>query len=133
MYLSNTELLTSLGCPLNAVFHVLQGPVTQDAGTPLPSLLQIFNLSLTSVAVLERRERESERVSEREREREREKGGDGRRRFCGKCQQFASTVTSTCDRWDRYRGARQIVAAYQDKTNFGPQIAAAALEKFVRR
>jgi hypothetical protein len=27
MYLSNTEPLTSLGCPLNAVFNVLRGPV----------------------------------------------------------------------------------------------------------
>jgi hypothetical protein len=30
-----------LSCLLNAVFHVLRGPVPQDAGTPLLSLLQI--------------------------------------------------------------------------------------------
>jgi hypothetical protein len=42
MYLSNTEPLTSLGCPLNAIFHVPCGPVPQDAGTPLLLLLQIF-------------------------------------------------------------------------------------------
>jgi hypothetical protein len=29
---------------LNAVFHVLRGPVPQDAETPLLLLLQIFSL-----------------------------------------------------------------------------------------
>jgi hypothetical protein len=47
------EPLTSLGCLLNAVFHVLRGPVSQDAGTPLLSLLHMFNLSEISIAVLE--------------------------------------------------------------------------------
>jgi hypothetical protein len=31
IYLSNTEPLISLGCPLNVVFHVLRGPMPQDA------------------------------------------------------------------------------------------------------
>jgi hypothetical protein len=53
IYLTNTEPLTSLSCPLNGIFHVLGGPVPQDAGTPLLSLLQIFNLSIISIAVLE--------------------------------------------------------------------------------
>jgi hypothetical protein len=53
MYLSNTEPLTSLSCPLNAVFHALRGTVPRDAGTPLLLLLQIFNLSIISIAVLE--------------------------------------------------------------------------------
>jgi hypothetical protein len=44
IYLSNTEPLTSLSCPLNAVFHVLRGPVPQDAGKPSHLLLQIVNL-----------------------------------------------------------------------------------------
>jgi hypothetical protein len=48
-----THVLASLVCPLNAVFHVLRGPVPQDAGTPLLSLLQIFNLSIISIVVLE--------------------------------------------------------------------------------
>jgi hypothetical protein len=52
MYFSNTEL-TSLSCPLNAVFHVLCGTVTQDAGTPSHLLLQIFNISIISIAVVE--------------------------------------------------------------------------------
>jgi hypothetical protein len=51
MYLSNTEPLTSLGYPLNAVFHVLRGPVSQNAGTALLLLLQIFNLSLIPIEV----------------------------------------------------------------------------------
>jgi hypothetical protein len=54
MYLFNTEPLTSLGkCPLNAVLHVLCGPVPQHAGTPSLSLLHILNLSIISIAVLE--------------------------------------------------------------------------------
>jgi hypothetical protein len=53
MYLLNTEPSTSLGCALNAVVHVLRGPVPQDAGTPLLLLLQIFNLSIILIAVLE--------------------------------------------------------------------------------
>jgi hypothetical protein len=53
MYLLITEPVTSLGCPLNAVFHVPRKPVSQDAGTPLLLMLQIFNLSLNSIAVLE--------------------------------------------------------------------------------
>jgi hypothetical protein len=53
MCLSNTEPLTSLSCPLNVVFHVIRGPVPQDAGTPLLSLLQMFNLFIDSIAVLE--------------------------------------------------------------------------------
>jgi hypothetical protein len=53
MYFSNTEPLTSLGCPLNAVFHVLRGPVPQDAETPPLSLLQIFHLYIISIAVLD--------------------------------------------------------------------------------
>jgi hypothetical protein len=52
MYLSNTEPLTSLNCPLNAVFHILRGPVPQDSGTRLLLILQIFNLSIISIAVL---------------------------------------------------------------------------------
>jgi hypothetical protein len=51
MYLSNTAVLTSLSRPLNEVFHVLRGPVQQDAGTPLLLLMQIFNLSIISIAV----------------------------------------------------------------------------------
>jgi predicted permease len=42
MHLSNNEPLTSLGCPLYAVFHVLGGSVPQDAGAPLLLLLQIL-------------------------------------------------------------------------------------------
>jgi hypothetical protein len=53
MYLSNTEPFTSLGSPLNAVFHVLRGPVPKDAGKPLLLLLHTFNLSIISIAVLE--------------------------------------------------------------------------------
>jgi hypothetical protein len=34
------------------IFHVLRGPVSEDAGTPLLSLLQIFNLSLISMGGL---------------------------------------------------------------------------------
>jgi hypothetical protein len=41
MFLFNTETLASLGCPLNAVFHILRGRVPQDAGIPSLSLLQI--------------------------------------------------------------------------------------------
>jgi hypothetical protein len=52
MYLSNTELLTSLGCPLNAVFIVVRGPVHKDARSPLLLLQQMFNLSIISIAVL---------------------------------------------------------------------------------
>jgi hypothetical protein len=47
------EPLTSLSCPLNGVFHVLHGPVLQDAGKPLLLLLQIFNLSIISIAVVD--------------------------------------------------------------------------------
>jgi hypothetical protein len=53
LYLSNTDPLTSLSCPLNAVFRILRGPVPQDAGTPLLLLLHFFNLSTISIAVLE--------------------------------------------------------------------------------
>jgi hypothetical protein len=53
MYLLNTDPLTSLGCPLNAVFHVLRGLVPQDAETSLVVLLEIFNPCIISVAVLE--------------------------------------------------------------------------------
>jgi hypothetical protein len=49
MYLSNTELLTSLGCPLNAVFRILRKPVPLDAGTPLLSLLQTLNYLLSQL------------------------------------------------------------------------------------
>jgi hypothetical protein len=52
MYLLNIKPLTSLGCPLNAVFHDLSGPMPQDAETPLLSLQQMFNLSIISIAVL---------------------------------------------------------------------------------
>jgi hypothetical protein len=41
-YLVNAEPLTSLGFPLNAVFHVLRGPVPQDAGTPFAFATAIF-------------------------------------------------------------------------------------------
>jgi hypothetical protein len=50
MYLLNTEPLTSLRSPLNAVFHVLHEPVPQDAGTPLLLLLQFFPVSTISIA-----------------------------------------------------------------------------------
>jgi hypothetical protein len=53
MYLSNAEPLTSLGCPLNAVFHILRGPVPQDAGKASLLLQQIFNPSIISIAVIE--------------------------------------------------------------------------------
>jgi hypothetical protein len=53
MYLSNTNPLTILGCPLNVVFHILCGLGPQDARTPLFLLLQIFNLSIISIALLE--------------------------------------------------------------------------------
>jgi hypothetical protein len=53
MHLLNTEPLTGLDCSLIAVFHVLCEPVPQDAGTPLLSLLHIFNLSIISIAVLD--------------------------------------------------------------------------------
>jgi hypothetical protein len=54
MYLLNTEPFSSLGGPLNAVFHVHRGPVPQDAVTPLLFILQIFYLSIISIAVLEK-------------------------------------------------------------------------------
>jgi hypothetical protein len=38
---------------LNAVLHVLRGPVPQDVGTPLLLQQQILNLSTISIAVLE--------------------------------------------------------------------------------
>jgi hypothetical protein len=41
-YLVNTEPLTCLGFPLNAVFHVLRGPVPQDTGTPFAFATAIF-------------------------------------------------------------------------------------------
>jgi hypothetical protein len=53
MYLSNTEPLITLTGPLNAVFQVQCGLMPQDAGRPLLLLLQIFNLSIISFAVLE--------------------------------------------------------------------------------
>jgi hypothetical protein len=53
MYLLNTEPLTSLGCPLNAVIHVLRGPMAQDARKPLLSLLQMCTRSIILIAVLE--------------------------------------------------------------------------------
>jgi hypothetical protein len=42
-----------LSCLLNALYHVQCGPVPQDAGAPLLLLLQIFSLSIISIAVLE--------------------------------------------------------------------------------
>jgi hypothetical protein len=53
MYLSNPEPLTSVSCPFNAVFHILCGPVPTDAGKLLLLLMQIFNPSIISIAVLE--------------------------------------------------------------------------------
>jgi hypothetical protein len=53
MILLNIEPLTCLGCPFNSVFNLLRGPGPQDAGTPSLSLLQFFNLSVISIAVLE--------------------------------------------------------------------------------
>jgi hypothetical protein len=52
MYHPDTKSLKSLGCPLNAVFHVLRSPVPQDAGTPLLLLLQIYNLSIILITVI---------------------------------------------------------------------------------
>jgi hypothetical protein len=53
MYVTYTEPFTSLGSPLNAVLHVLRGPVPQDAEAPSLLLLNFFNLSIISIAVLE--------------------------------------------------------------------------------
>jgi hypothetical protein len=53
MYLLNTKPKTSLSYPLNAVFHILRGPMAQDEGTPLLLQLQFFNLSIISNAMLE--------------------------------------------------------------------------------
>jgi hypothetical protein len=53
MYLPNIEPLTSLGCPLNAVFHILRGSAPQYAETPTLLLLQMFNLPIISIAVLD--------------------------------------------------------------------------------
>jgi hypothetical protein len=39
--------------PLNVVFHVIRGPMPQNAGTPSLSQLQFFYLSIISIAVLE--------------------------------------------------------------------------------
>jgi hypothetical protein len=50
--LLNTEPLIGLGCLLNEVFQVIHGPLPQDAGTPLLSLMQLINLSVISIAVL---------------------------------------------------------------------------------
>jgi hypothetical protein len=51
-YLLNAEQLTSVDCPLHAVFHMQRGPVPKDAETHLLLQLQIFNLSVISIAVL---------------------------------------------------------------------------------
>jgi hypothetical protein len=48
-----SEPLTSLGCPLNAVFPVTRVPRLQDARSPLLSPLQKINLSIISIAMLE--------------------------------------------------------------------------------
>jgi hypothetical protein len=40
LYFLHIEPFTSLSSPLNAVFYVLRGPVSQDAGTPSLSQLQ---------------------------------------------------------------------------------------------
>jgi hypothetical protein len=50
MHLSNKTPATSLGCPLNAVFHILRRPMPQVARTPRLSQLQFFNLSIISIA-----------------------------------------------------------------------------------
>jgi hypothetical protein len=53
MYLSNSKLLTSLGCPLNKVFHVLLPYAdSQDTETSLLSLLQIFIYVLSQLQCL---------------------------------------------------------------------------------
>jgi hypothetical protein len=55
MTLFNTEPLTCLGCPLNAVLHVLSKPGSQSAETPSLLQMHIFNLSIISIALLDKR------------------------------------------------------------------------------